>query len=65
MSRARQSRLMAIRLRAEDIEELLQGCEAPLETATARWVWWRIRPTCVAALPPQDGHVHVMDRRAH
>lgn len=57
---------LAVRLRSDDVEGLLEYCETALAqtVGSQRWVWWRIRKACVAALTPQEA-AHVVDRHLH
>lgn len=51
---------LTVRLRSDDAEALLEYCETVLDQVVGphRWVWWRIRQACVAALTAQeDAHV--------
>ncbi len=56
-----------VTLRPDDVEALLVYCDTILDEVTGpqRWVWWRIRQACVAALTPQQGVTHVVDRHLH
>jgi hypothetical protein len=58
--------LVKVRLRPEDAEALLEYCEAILDEAVGphRWIWWRIRQACMAALTAQEAN-HVVDRHLH
>lgn len=54
---------LAVRLRSDDVEGLLEYCETALAQTVGpqRWIWWRIRQACVAAITAA-GVTHVVDR---
>ena len=57
---------VALWLRSDDAEVLLAYCETILDQAVGpyRWVWWRIRQACVAAINAA-GDSHVVDQHVH
>lgn len=63
MTRSALASPVVVELRSEDVEALLEHCEAILDEAVGphRWIWWRIRQSCIAALTDQRGN-HVVDR---
>lgn len=63
------SEAIAIWLRPDDADTLLAYCHAILEQEPEpepqRWVWWRIRQACLAALQAPEGCRDVVDRHRH
>ncbi|MCY0864389.1 MAG: hypothetical protein OWQ57_05530 [Sulfobacillus sp.] len=57
---------VTVRLRSDDVEVLLVYCESILDQDAGphRWIWWRIRQACIAAITAA-GVTHVVDRHLY